>query len=111
VVNANWYAIARALAAASCSSGWATASLDFGNQGLVLRCTYAGNGGLAVLLTTHDPNQALRCADRALLMREGRVAAQALCAVVTASALRGFTGAEFWKWRPVTTVYLSPGLW
>jgi iron complex transport system ATP-binding protein len=51
-----------------------TASLDFGNQGLVMRAirTLAGEG-LAVLFTTHDPNQALRCADRALLMREGRV--------------------------------------
>ncbi|MDP1657193.1 MAG: ABC transporter ATP-binding protein [Hylemonella sp.] len=54
-----------------------TASLDFGNQGLVMRAirTLAGEG-LAVLFTTHDPNQALRCADRAVLMREGRVLAE-----------------------------------
>ncbi|MDO9507544.1 MAG: ABC transporter ATP-binding protein [Hydrogenophaga sp.] len=54
-----------------------TASLDFGNQGLVMRAirTLAGEG-LAVMFTTHDPNQALRCADRALLMREGRVLAE-----------------------------------
>jgi iron complex transport system ATP-binding protein len=54
-----------------------TASLDFGNQGLVMRAIRALAGeGLAVLFTTHDPNQALRCADRAMLMREGRVLAE-----------------------------------
>ena len=45
--------------------------------------------GLAVLFTTHDPNQALRCADRALLMREGRVLAEgAVRDVIEAEALR-----------------------
>jgi iron complex transport system ATP-binding protein len=50
-----------------------TASLDFGNQGKVMRelraLAVAGHG---VLFTTHDPNHALRAADRAFLMREGR---------------------------------------
>jgi iron complex transport system ATP-binding protein len=67
-----------------------TASLDFGNQGLVMRAirTLAGEG-LAVLFTTHDPNQALRCADRALLMREGRVLGDgAVQRVIEAEALR-----------------------
>ncbi|MBA4214454.1 MAG: ABC transporter [Polaromonas sp.] len=67
-----------------------TASLDFGNQGLVMRAirTLAGEG-LAVLFTTHDPNQALRCADRAVLMREGRVLAEgAVRDVIEAEALR-----------------------
>lgn len=31
--------------------------------------------GLGVLFTTHDPNQALRYADRALLLRDGRTLA------------------------------------
>lgn len=54
-----------------------TASLDFGNQGLVMRAIRTlADEGLAVLFTTHDPNQALRCADRALLMREGRLLAE-----------------------------------
>ena len=54
-----------------------TASLDFGNQGLVMHAIRAlAAQGLAVLFTTHDPNQALRCADRALLMREGRMMAE-----------------------------------
>jgi iron complex transport system ATP-binding protein len=73
-----------------------TASLDFGNQGLVLRAVRTlAMEGLAVLLTTHDPNQALRCADRALLMREGQVMAQGpVREVVTASALRELYRAE-----------------
>ena len=72
-----------------------TASLDFGNQGLVMRAirTLAGEG-LAVLFTTHDPNQALRCADRAVLMREGRVLAEgAVRDVIEAEALRALYSA------------------
>ena len=51
-----------------------TASLDFGNQGKVMRefRRLAGDG-LAVLFTTHDPNHAARFADRALLIGEGGV--------------------------------------
>ncbi len=67
-----------------------TASLDFGNQGLVMRAirTLAGEG-LAVLFTTHDPNQALRCADRAMLMREGCVLAEGpVGQVIEAEGLR-----------------------
>jgi iron complex transport system ATP-binding protein len=49
-----------------------TASLDFGNQGKVLREMRAlAAAGLGVLFTTHDPNHALRVADRALLLRAG----------------------------------------
>jgi iron complex transport system ATP-binding protein len=49
-----------------------TASLDFGNQGKVMREMRALAGsGHGVLFTTHDPNHALRAADRAFLMRDG----------------------------------------
>jgi iron complex transport system ATP-binding protein len=49
-----------------------TASLDFGNQGKVMReIRRLAAQGLAVLFTTHDPNHALRFADRALLIRDG----------------------------------------
>ena len=49
-----------------------TASLDFGNQGKVLREMRAlAASGHGVLFTTHDPNHALRAADRAFLMRSG----------------------------------------
>jgi iron complex transport system ATP-binding protein len=49
-----------------------TASLDFGNQGKVLREMRAlAASGHGVLFTTHDPNHARRAADRAFLMRAG----------------------------------------
>lgn len=51
-----------------------TASLDFGNQGLVLfEMRQLTRSGLAVLFTTHDPNQALRYADDVMTIREGRL--------------------------------------
>ena len=54
-----------------------TASLDFGNQGRVLREIRAlAASGHGVLFTTHDPNHALRAADRAYLLREGRRVAE-----------------------------------
>jgi iron complex transport system ATP-binding protein len=50
-----------------------TASLDFGNQGKVMREMRAlAVSGHGVLFTTHDPNHALRAANRALLMRDGQ---------------------------------------
>jgi iron complex transport system ATP-binding protein len=49
-----------------------TASLDFGNQGKVMNEIRAlAASGHGVLFTTHDPNQALRAADRVLLLRDG----------------------------------------
>lgn len=49
-----------------------TASLDFGNQGKVMREIRAlAASGLGVLFTTHDPNHALRAADCAFLLRAG----------------------------------------
>jgi iron complex transport system ATP-binding protein len=49
-----------------------TASLDFGNQGKVMSeiRTLAASGH-GVLFTTHDPNHAMRAADRAYLLRDG----------------------------------------
>ena len=49
-----------------------TASLDFGNQGKVMNEIRAlAKSGHGVLFTTHDPNHALRTADRAYLLRDG----------------------------------------
>lgn len=49
-----------------------TASLDFGNQGKVMAEIKAlAKSGHGVLFTTHDPNHALRSADRAYLLRDG----------------------------------------
>jgi len=54
-----------------------TANLDFGNQGKVMRELRAlAAAGHGVLFTTHDPNHALRAADRAFLMREGKCLAE-----------------------------------
>ncbi|TAD87430.1 MAG: ABC transporter ATP-binding protein [Alphaproteobacteria bacterium] len=54
-----------------------TASLDFGNQGQVMRqIRQLAQDGLAVLFTTHDPNQALAVADHVLLLRDGQSLAQ-----------------------------------
>jgi len=51
-----------------------TASLDFGNQGKVMReIRRLADSGFGVLFSTHDPNHARRYADRALLIRDGAV--------------------------------------
>ena len=68
-----------------------TASLDFGNQGKVMREIRAlAAAGHGVLFTTHDPNHAMRAADRAFLLRDGhRIAEGAVGAVLDARAARG----------------------
>ena len=51
-----------------------TASLDFGNQVRVLeKISALASSGLAVLFASHDPDHAFLCAQRALLLAEGRV--------------------------------------
>jgi ABC-type cobalamin/Fe3+-siderophores transport system ATPase subunit len=51
-----------------------TASLDFGNQQLVLgRMRDLSSRGMAVVMVTHDPHHALLCADRVIVMDEGVV--------------------------------------
>ena len=55
-----------------------TASLDFGNQGRVMREIRAlGASGHGVLFTTHDPNHAMRAADRACLLARAPSSARA----------------------------------
>jgi iron complex transport system ATP-binding protein len=72
-----------------------TASLDFGNQGKVMREIRAlAASGRGVLFTTHDPNHALRAADRAYLLRDGaRVAEGAVRDVLTRPQLEALYGA------------------
>jgi len=98
--------IARALAQDACIVvlDEPTASLDFGNQGRVLReLRRLAARGLAVLFTTHDPNQALRVSDRALLFRDGTVQASgAVAEVITADNLRRLYGVA------VDVVHASP---
>jgi iron complex transport system ATP-binding protein len=73
-----------------------TASLDFGNQGRVLRqIGELKSRGLAVLFTTHDPNHALRHADRVALLARGSLLAKGAPAeMLTASRLADLYGAE-----------------
>ncbi len=71
-----------------------TASLDFGNQGRVmheiLALKAAGHG---VLFTTHDPNHAMRTADRVYLLREGaRIAEGATGTILNRQQLEALYG-------------------
>jgi iron complex transport system ATP-binding protein len=51
-----------------------TASLDFGNQVRVLqRMAALARSGIAILFSSHDPDHAFLCAQRALLLAEGRM--------------------------------------
>lgn len=73
-----------------------TASLDYGNQGKVMRQIGALTAkGLGVLFTTHDPNQALRYADRAILLGGGKLLADGPSReVLTEEALQMLYGAH-----------------
>jgi iron complex transport system ATP-binding protein len=76
-----------------------TASLDFGNQGKVMREIRALAGsGHGVLFTTHDPNHALRAADRAFLLRDGtRIGEGAVDTVLNREQLEALYGAPVEK--------------
>lgn len=51
-----------------------TASLDFGNQQMVLkRMRKLADSGTSVLMVTHDPDHALYCASRVIAMQKGAV--------------------------------------
>ncbi|MBK1661833.1 ABC transporter ATP-binding protein [Paracraurococcus ruber] len=91
--------IARALAqeAACLVLDEPTASLDFGNQALVLRQVrdLAARDGLAVLMTTHHPDQAFLVGDRAAVLRDGRLEGPAPPeALLTPDRLRSAYGVE-----------------
>ncbi len=90
-----------------------TASLDFGNQGKVLSEIRAlAASGHGVLFTTHDPNHAMRAADRAYLLREGaRIADGATGSVLHRTQLEALYGApvEIVSDREAGTSAFLPG--
>ena len=71
-----------------------TASLDFGNQALVLReVRRLRERGLGIVLSTHDPDHALACATAVALLHRGELqAAGTPAAVLTAPALEAVYG-------------------
>ncbi len=73
-----------------------TASLDFGNQSLILNeIRRLKASGRSVLFCTHDPDHALQCADRALLLNRGNVLALGRPReVVTAANLKTLYGVD-----------------
>lgn len=90
--------IARALAQASplLIMDEPTASLDFGNQSLILHeLLRLKASGRSVLFCSHDPEHALQCADRALLLHRGNVLALGSPReVVTAANLKTLYGVD-----------------
>lgn len=73
-----------------------TASLDFGNQQLVLSCVYdLSRLGMSVLMVTHDPDHALFCSDRVLMMEEGCIIGDGTPAeIITTENLRRIYNTE-----------------
>ncbi|MBP2300004.1 ABC transporter ATP-binding protein [Azospirillum picis] len=74
-----------------------TASLDFGNQIRVMEQVrrLADGDGLAVVFSTHHPEQAFAVADRVALLHDGRLARLGSPAeVITAEMMREVYGAE-----------------
>lgn len=73
-----------------------TASLDFGNQQLVLsRMRHLVDGGMSVLMVTHDPAHAFYCADRVIVLHEGAILADGEPArVITPQMMQTIYGTE-----------------
>jgi len=73
-----------------------TASLDFGNQVRVLAHVQSlAQRGIAVVLSTHDPDQAFLCADLVALLHDGRLAHLGPPSdVITAATLRDAYGVD-----------------
>ena len=71
-----------------------TANLDFGNQVRVLQhIQELARGGIGILLSTHDPDQAFLCADRVAMLHEGRLARLGAPAeTITADSLQQIYG-------------------
>jgi iron complex transport system ATP-binding protein len=77
-----------------------TASLDFGNQVRVLSEIKAlASRGIAVILSTHDPDQAFLCAHRVAILHNGRLAHLGPPQeVITSENLRDIYGVDVEVW-------------
>ncbi len=72
-----------------------TANLDFGNQLRVLEHIEGlKTRGLAVLMSTHQPEHALRVADRIAFLRTGRIVAQGGRNIASARSLADLYGVD-----------------
>lgn len=72
-----------------------TASLDFGNQLRVLeQIAVLSARGIAVLMSTHQPDHALRVADRIAFLKAGRIVSQGGREIVDVPALADLYGAD-----------------
>ena len=71
-----------------------TASLDFGNQVLVLEQVKAlSKTGLSIVLSTHDPDHAFACANKVAILADGKIAAHGTPAgTITQKRLRDIYG-------------------
>lgn len=79
-----------------------TANLDFANQARVLKeVARLRDAGIGILFGTHDPDHALEVADRALLLREGKVMAAGNAAdTITAAHLSALYALPVTAGRP-----------
>lgn len=73
-----------------------TANLDFGNQHIVLEQIYRlSRSGMSVILVSHNPNHALLCADKVIIMKEGQIMDMGTPAtVITAESMRTLYNTE-----------------
>ncbi|MFQ5546544.1 MAG: ABC transporter ATP-binding protein, partial [Acidiferrobacterales bacterium] len=73
-----------------------TASLDFGNQMLVLnQIRRLAASGIAIILSTHDPDHAFHCAHRVAMLHEGRLAHLGVPEeVITSESLKQLYGVD-----------------
>ncbi len=85
-----------------------TANLDFGNQVRTMEhIRELARGGMGVLLSTHDPDQAFVCADRVAMLHEGRlVRVGPPGEAITSASLRQLYGVDV----VVTQVELGAGV-
>lgn len=84
-----------------------TAALDFGNQQLVLKqMKKLSQMGMSVLMVTHDPDHALFCADKVVVMEKGNIIGKGTPSeVITTESMERIYNATV----RVTDVEVNPG--